>query len=579
MKYSMFPRWMIPVIAVTLVLLVGSYPVAQAIAPLVAVGIGLVVGGTIGGLIGYWLGQSQKNAELVHEQYQDDVDKYTKNLMTVYSNSWYNIVLQMKDVHDQFFNNTFNYYQRWAESIASSVCNENKTTITDDDLDPIIKDYTTIIKNYMTRILDSLYDLYTKAKYLSGMRKNAGLDDTVPITSDYGVESDGTVVWLYGSTSSAGPLKEFDIIINDQVVGYISSNGSKFINETLIKELFLSESSYTVKIEIITENGYIGDFTYYVKYDESSDSFISIDDLSPSDFLSRVLVDVKMMYTNVKASAQNYCYMISVSGGEELPPPSIALPYDYETLNKMDPQSRMILYQTYLYYLSETDWGKVQELTADSIKGLPDKTIKVSGSVDVDGDGVADYTGTFIPMNIPHKYEFSENEESPIAGLWYYWDGERMRLIKIEPKPVPDEYTVVESIGDGIVKVEYTDPDTNTTKYGILVDVDNDGEYDYLEPLINVTGIKDVKYDYETGEYKEEDVDSVDVGPKPADEWTTMKLEEAGALSEIDVWKFKLSDWWNGLDWKMKALVIAGGAIFLILILRAVGGSRIVIAR
>jgi len=574
----MFPRWMIPVIAVTLVLLVGSYPVAQAIAPLVAVGIGLVVGGTIGGLIGYWLGQSQKNAELVHEQYQDDVDKYTKNLMTVYSNSWYNIVLQMKDVHDQFFNNTFNYYQRWAESIASSVCNENKTTITDDDLDPIIKDYTTIIKNYMTRILDSLYDLYTKAKYLSGMRKNAGLDDTVPITSDYGVESDGTVVWLYGSTSSAGPLKEFDIIINDQVVGYISSNGSKFINETLIKELFLSESSYTVKIEIITENGYIGDFTYYVKYDESSDSFISIDDLSPSDFLSRVLVDVKMMYTNVKASAQNYCYMISVSGGEELPPPSIALPYDYETLNKMDPQSRMILYQTYLYYLSQTDWEKVQELTADSITGLPDKTIKINGSIDVDGDGNPDYSGVFIPMNIPHSYYFETNGTMPIAGIWYWYDGEKMRIIKIQPMPIPDEYEILENISDGIILVRYID-ENNNTKTGVLVDVDNDGEYDYLEPYINVSSIKDVQYDPETGEYKEYETNSTEIGPQNAEEWSTMKLQEVGELNKIDVWKFKLLDWWGGLDWKMKALVIAGGAIFLILILRAVGGSRIVIAR
>jgi len=37
-----------------------------------------------------------------------------------------------------------------------------------------------------------------------------------------------------------------------------------------------------------------------------------------------------------------------------------------------------------------------------------------------------------------------------------------------------------------------------------------------------------------------------------------MKLQEVGELNKIDVWKFKLFDWWNGLDWKMKALVIDG---------------------
>jgi len=120
-------------------------------------------------------------------------------------------------------------------------------------------------------------------------------------------------------------------------------------------------------------------------------------------------------------------------------------------------------------------------------------------------------------MNIPHSYSFETNSTVPIAGIWYWYDGEKMRIIKIQPLPVPPEYVVLENISDGIVKVEYTD-ENNNTKTGILVDVDNDGEYDYLEPYINVTDIKDVKYDPGTGEYKEYDTNSTSVGPQNAEE-------------------------------------------------------------
>ena len=65
-------------------------------------------------------------------------------------------------------------------------------------------------------------------------------------------------------------------------------------------------------------------------------------------------------------------------------------------------------------------------------------------------------------MNIPHSYSFETNSTVPIAGIWYWYDGEKMRIIKIQPLPVPPEYVVLGNISDGIAKVEYTDENNNT---------------------------------------------------------------------------------------------------------------------
>jgi len=574
---NIIPKALIPVVAILMIGLILSQPVIHSFLSLAVTG-AMLIGAIGGAIVGYYVVHTHEAEKLVHEQYKSDVDKYTRNLMNVYENSWYNIMLQLKDVHDQFYNRTFNYYQRWAESIASSICNENKSSISDEDLEPIIDDYVQVIRNYVARMLDSVYDLYRKGKMLAEMRANAGLDGSIQFLSWCSVNNEGKI--NCGSWDK-GVLKNFTLKVNDVAIGYVTSSGEKYVNETAIKEVFLGSSTFKVDLVLHGENGehvWSSDTDtklYYMHYNEFGNAN-EYSDFDVLGFIKSIFVDTKMMYVNVKASADNYCYMIATTGGQPLPPPDVSLPYDFDTLNKLDPLARMQLYMIYLYYMSTVDWEKVGNLTLEDIKGLPDKSVKINGSIDVDGDGQFEYNGSFIPMYIPFTLYFS-NGTWGIAGIWYWYDpsANTMKIIKLPLyDPTQYNYTVEKDLGHEEYLVRLND---NKTLIGI--DTDGDKRIDYLAPTIYITGIEDLQYDYKSGEYKKIIVNEIIIGPQPVKEWTDKRLKDAGALSEIDIWKIKILDWWNGLDWKTKIAIIAGGAVLLLIILRAFSGTRITVVR
>jgi len=533
----------------------------RAIAPVVVGAI--IVSGVIGGIIGYIIGQAQVRTAVL-TQYKSDVNIYTTELMKVYSNAWYNIFVQMDESHELFFNRTYNYYARWAESIASNVC-KNKTELTDEDLKPILNDLALVLKNYVSVLLDATYDIYVKGVALAGMRHNAGIDTAIDAFHDGWIKRisyDGKISCEPAYCGYVYP-KNITVYVNSDVIGYIDiKSRTKFVNESKIMDVVLSASTYSV----------------YVRYEGEGDrefmefrEFLTNPEFTVPEKIRQYFVDVKMMYTNAKINGNMMCFMVNVTGAPEIPPPSISLPFDYNTLNKMDPLSRMQLYQTYLYYLSQLDWSKVNQLTAQSINGMPNATAKVCGQIDLDG--------CLIPWNIIFPMTFVLNGMAGIGGQWYFVDpvNGTIRIVTIPvytPSSINVTYTIVRNITDHQFLVQLEDG-----RQFVGVDVDGDGKIDYFVPLMYITGLKDVRYDPVSGQYREFDANELKIGPQQVQEWTQKRLADVGGLERVNGGNpFQaLTEWFGSLDTKMKIVVIAAGALVVILLVMAASRGNVVV--
>ncbi|MHA1589631.1 MAG: hypothetical protein ACTSVA_03375 [Candidatus Njordarchaeales archaeon] len=553
-------RMFVLISALLIVSLVGSFGVVEALAPVVIVA-AILVGTAIGAIIGYSIGISVEQQRAISEQYAVDTDKYTIESMKIYGDAWANIQRGIYDTHSQFVNNTVQYYIRWAESIASTVCSENKSSISDEDLDLILDDLSQIGENYISRWLDAIYDLYVKARTLAQMRKNAGVGNNMPflyahiytfslpahvlavLDSGNFAASDSPFPKTYDYDGYARPIVsisisyEVDGVKYYDILGYIDlRSGEKYINSTELRNYIINGGGCEVLItlqESVDSSpwGHVLDFARVVE--SSEDLNVEQEGINIPLMLSKEINDLARLYQTVKSMANTYCSGISAAGEQYVPPPSVALPYDMETLERLDPLARMQLYQTYLRMLAENDWSTISNVTSDDVQGLPNGTIKIHGGVDVDGDSVADYVGWFIPMNIPRSFTFRVNETGDIAGYWYWFDEEgKAHIVKI--------------------------PENST---------------------VSVEEVRDVKYNPSTGEYEEYSTDEVAVGPQTAREWADMRLGNPEGLEKIDSgFDFRsLFDWWNKLSTLQRIAILVGGLFLLFLLFMALSRGVVVV--
>jgi len=553
------------IIAIVMVSLLAFHSVMEPVRVRAAISVfaAIIIAAAISGAVGYYLGHYTGARVGAMEQYKSDVNLYTKALSEVYRSGWYNIFIQMDDMHKTFFNNTFSYYARWSESIASNVCaRQDKTEVSDEDLKPILEDLSKILGNYILTIMDGLKDLYFKGWWLAGLRKNAGIDDRIEeIFSRCGVFHDGILTCVVHFR----PVY-VSVIVNDVEVGreYIRES-TRYVNESSIMYILSSSDIYSVSV------GFVDDTKYFAMIN----AIYGYDNYDIPQKLREYFINVRTMYLNSKMMANTLCYTIKITGGyANIPPPSIALPFDLNTLNKIDPLSRMQLYYTYLYYLSQTDWSKIKELTVNSIYGLPNGTVKVCGSVDLNGDGNPDVNGCFIPWNLIFPMTFMVNGLNGIGGQWYYFDPTNgtLRIITIPIYPVngSTSYTIIRNITEYQKLVQLDDG-----RQFVGVDVDGDGKIDYLVPLMYVNELKDVKYDPSTGQYTEQNVDKLRIGPQNVQEWTQKKLADVEGLKKVEGGgnPFEgIMNWFNSLSWNFKIALIAGGVILILIIVLALGG-------
>jgi len=565
-------RSIVSILALVLVSLIAvnavATPVVHAVAPIVLLGIGALVGGALGGIIGYWLGQTHGAVQAAYDQYKHDVDRYTQVVMSVYNDGYYKMMVQMENVHGTFVNKTANYYIRWAESISSSVCNQNKSAITDEDLKPILDDLAKIVENYVKHFLRSFYDLYRKGWDLSKLREKAGLADSA--------------IWfiysLCGWVDPGGKLCGADLsTMRIDPLGYVDRDGSITVFAENITKMLVGEISNDVRTIIERVDGFEYDIVGYTVGG------------SVEEFLEKVIRDFRVLYHHAKSSANIYCEVISTIPVEPLPPPSIGLPYDVDTLNKLDPQAKMTLYITYLNTIAQNDWEKVSELAPANVS-VADERFSIKGALDLDFDGEPDVRGNFTIAQPTFRQYFKTNSSTGICGL-VYWEDEngKLQMLNVKCQPPPANYTIVGEIETPptypykLYVVEWVD-EQGILRRGIGVDIDKDGKIDYVAPLLFVESIKDVNFDSKSGTYEEKDVEEAEIGPTPVDEWVEIKLKEVGGLEYKDTSGFSLGfslegvrKWWTSLDLKMKALIVGAVLVLLIVVVMAAGGSRVVV--
>jgi len=583
-------RSIISILAILLVSLIAvnavGTPVVHAVAPAVVIGVAAIAGGLLGAILGYWLGKSAADARGAYEQYQHDVNIYTWEAMFIYEDAYDKMLLQMKEVHDQLINKTNMYYMRWGESIASSVCNQNKNSITDDDLKPIIEDLSTIIENYVNRVLDALEDLYKKGVSLARMRNSAGVGDEIQYLYVEGGQAFVTSSGLlrvklgWGEWEGSGEIRLHPI-------GWLRLKGSvveRYIDKESIVKILKGEIPASVEAGLVVANEQQSvKITGFVLRNGVG--------INPASLLSDMIRDIVLLYTVTKINADNYCQMIAGFGGAPIPPPSVALPFDMDTLSRLDPRQQMIFYSAYLNALAQTEWSKVSNLTASNVT-VPSNVTRIEGCVDLNFDGEPDACGGFLPFTMPFMLFFQKNGTWGLAGYVYYIkpDGSieviqvpAILFDEIQQKASEVNATPIETPEDyphDLYNVTWYDPEENRYKEGIGVDVDKDGKIDYVTPSINVSSITTVTYNPDTGQYEEKEEDSLTTGPKPADEWGKIMLELVKALEEKNKSSFSLEglkNWWNSLDLKKKALIVGGVLVVLVVLVMAAGGSRVVV--
>jgi len=570
-------RLIISILVLLLVSLIGinavAAPVVQAAVELV--GIGVLVGGVVEGVFDYWLGQVQRAVQLIYDEYKHDVDQYTREVMGVYNDGYYKMMVQMESVHATFVNKTYNYYVRWAESIASSVCGPDKATITDEDLKPILDDLVKIVENYVKHFLRSFYDLYRKGWDLSKLRENVGLDPIIYFIGSY-----------YGWVDSAGRICENGAIfacddlsaMRIDPLGYVDRAGSISVSAENITKMVVGEIPVDVTAIIERSDGVTRDIYGYTVW-------VSIEEI-----LEKIIRDLRVLYYHAKLSANIYCELVASGAGSVIPPPTIVLPYDLESLSKLDPQARMMLYLTYLQMLSELDWSKISELTPENVT-IVDKMTRIEGCVDRDFDGEYELCGGFVPFNIPMQLTFTVNGTWPLGGQVYFVHPDGTIVVRtieillyrdLVSRVGEDRITVTslptpEGYPYKLYNVTWTESD-GSVKSGIGVDVDGDGVVDYVMSVIDVSGLYNVVWDPSMGWYSTRLTLSLTVGPTPVDEWIEVKLKEVGRLEYKDGGRISvdsLKNWWNLLDLKMKALIVGGVLVVLVVLVMVGDGGKV----
>jgi len=125
------------------------------------------------------------------------------------------------------------------------------------------------------------------------------------------------------------------------------------------------------------------------------------------------------------------------------------------------------------------------------------------------------------------------------------------------------------------------DPVTGIEKRAVGIDLNGIRRSTTLCLLLELTGIVEVAYNPEKGEYEEREVLELRVGPQTVKFWVMIVLQMVTGLpSPTPTPSFninKLKEWWSSLDFKMKLAIIVGVLVVLVVLVMAAGGSRVVV--
>jgi len=514
--------------AFMLVLVALSVP-AQAVAP-VAIALAAFAAGAIAGALMSPFRTAASQAELAKQQYAQDAGTYASTLEGIYSQYYANSLSMIYDMHNMLFNKTFTYYVRWAESIASSKCASKSTstpTITYQDIAPVAQDLAQIYANYLQQMLNIFINTYQNAVGVAMIRHQAGIGDYAHIlfgdASGFDVDYNGSI---YIAAQNLGKLTQASAIIISNGKRYVVATGSTSgvsADQAAIVGLLNPENKID-GVDFVV-NGTMGSAPY----------------LLPFENILWTIRDFKYIAGAAFANAQLYCNLVAAgTAAANIPPPSVALPFDLNTYNQLSPEDRYALYISYLNRLAQTDWSQVSSVLPKDVY-ISNTSGRVSGTVCLDFNPNNCQNYVVVPVTPTIAINFSVGGYAPLAGTYALVDPQTGRIVNIinpSPLPVPQDYSTLWSNGRQAL-INWADPNTGQTYQGVAVDVDGDGRYDEVYPYIQPSQI--YQRDPRTGSVSS--VNNIVIGPTPTDQWASsygldkpQPLSFLGGLSGLPSW-------------------------------------------
>jgi len=513
-----------------LALIVLSIP-AQAVAPAVAVALAAFGGAALAAALFYLLQNTAKNADLARQQYSQDVATYTATLEQIYREHFYNSLSLIYDTHRMLGNKTFTYYARWAESIASSKC-QRTPNISFSDLAPLTQDIAQMYLNYVQQVVSLFLNTYNNLVAIAQMRYNAGMWGVASLTPDGSILTDytGNI-----SVQVAHPFLDMGRLDHVEVLAVVGDTthtiyGPVYSPQTTQR---LLDPSITVDRIVFNVVGTLAGGDFAVIFPQIAN-------------LLNTFRDFKTIAIDAYSNAVIYCQLVYTAGAAaNIPPPSVALPFDLNTYNQLSPEDRYALYIAYINQLAKTNWSQVSSVLPKDVY-ISNSSGRIRGTLC--GGYEAELTACVpdaivIPVTPTYPINFSVGGYAPLAGTYVIVDPNTGRIIGIvnpSPLPVPQDYSIVWRSADGRqALIEWTDQDTGQTYRGAALDTDGDGTYDEVYPYVQPQEI--YQRDPKTGGVS--NVNNIVVGPTPTDQWAQnyglsgpRPMSFLGGLSGLPSW-------------------------------------------
>ena len=575
-------RKLLTILALTLVLAISMGTVAYGFVTLIAIGMGFLLGMIVGEIL---MNPGVTYVKVASEQMQTDLHSYWQNIAEL-SNSIYHSREEDAAQFSNVFFYSYNYYVRWAESIASSHCSDDNFSIS--WFAPMRKD---IADNILIRMKMEYYaelGIYNIAAANNRQMLDLVINQTktveVPIVE---VDIRGKVFIPYGNitltldnNTLAGIEKYLDnralyklglanitnitIPYSFTTDSYVELNpeldfnfGNQYSTLWNVRNFWLNLTNYNVTVvhKHVVINTYVTNLEY--PYEGLDGSYIS-----GSDVTGPYIYAVAQAYNYWKTLHQEY-ENGSLSGDScpVIPPPSISTPFDPREAWKYDPIAMKALWIAYLKALSSHNWTADPTLDSTDIKGLTDKLVWIKADLDVNHDGTVDYSGCyFIPVGINENVTFEVGKTTVLrdGGWGYYYcpSTNTLKLVNLAPNTT---VTNIQAIQD---------------RRPIPVDLDGDGKYDTIE--YNTT----------------RNVTSITINPANAKDF----IKTVPTLPDV-TWSFIPNEWRDGLKppefltnlfnrlfgWlhinidKTKLLLLGAGLVVLFILFNGVGGTRKVV--
>jgi len=498
----------VAVAAVFMLALVALSVPAQAIAP-IAIALAAFAAGALAGALLSPFRAAASQAELAKQQYAQDAWAYASALEGIYTQYYVNSLSMIYDMHNMLFNKTFSYYVRWAESIASSKC-QKTSTITYQDIAPVTQDLAQIYANYLQQMLNIFINTYQNLVAVAMIRHNAQIGDAAWIlfgdARGFQADYSGNITFISGA--NIGAFTGVSVIIiadNTRYVIATASKSSVSVDQSAIQSLL--DHTHNINGVDFVVNGTLGGVSYL------------------PDLISNILWlirDFRYVAGAALANAQLYCNLVAAgTAAANLPPPSVALPFDLNTYNQLSYEDRYALYISYLNRLAQTNWSQVSSVLPKDVY-ISNTSGRIYGAVCLDPASAA-YGGcgnyVVVPVSPTISINFSVGGYAPLAGTYALVDpntGKIVNIINPSPMPMPQDYNTLWSNGRQAL-IEWTEPSTGATYRGVAVDVDGDNRYDEVYPYIQPEQI--YQRDPRTGNVSS--VNNITIGPTPTDSWAS----------------------------------------------------------